>query len=35
MQLANQHRVVVLTAECGTVNGHKLEWTSAHVFGIR
>ncbi len=32
--LANQHRAVVLTAESGTVDGHKLEWTSAHVFSI-
>ncbi len=25
---------LVLTAESGTVDGHQLEWTSAHVFSI-
>jgi uncharacterized protein len=32
--LANDHRAVVLTAESGTVDGHQLKWTSAHVFSI-
>ena len=32
--LANDHRAVVLTAESGTVDGHRLEWSSAHVFSI-
>jgi hypothetical protein len=32
--LANDHSAVVLTAESGTVDGHQLEWRSAHVFSI-
>ena len=32
--LANDHRAVVLTAESGTVDGHRLEWSSVHVFSI-
>jgi len=32
--VANDHRAVVLTAESGTVDGHELTWTSAHVYGI-
>ena len=32
--LANDHRAVVLTAESGTVDGHQLDWKSAHVFSI-
>ena len=32
--LANDHHAVVLTAESGTVDGHELEWRSAHVFSI-
>lgn len=32
--LATDHHAVVLTAESGTVDGHQLQWTSAHVFSI-
>lgn len=32
--LANDHRAVVLTAESGTIEGHQLNWNSAHVFSL-
>ncbi len=32
--LANDHRAVVLTAESGTIEGHRLNWSSAHVFNL-
>jgi uncharacterized protein len=32
--LANDHHAVVLTLESGTVDGHQLQWSSAHVYTI-